>query len=129
MVTDFCNLDILTDYFVGRTCTIRLAVAGGAFADTDTLATHAAVSGGGYAVATLANPVVAAINGVPAVTWDAVVWDFTGPFDNDASADMYQVYSGTDLLFENMLPVAITPVNGYEATVTPVFKLGNGTPT
>lgn len=110
--------------------TLKLFRDSVALGEGDTNATHTEVSDGGYSAQTMANDAtVAESGGVYTATWGAETFSFTGAITG-TSVKGYQVYSGTVLLFEELLPTPYTPTTTGDALViTPKFALGNGTPT
>jgi hypothetical protein len=112
--------------------TVQLLTDAVALADADIYTTHTVATGGGYVDKTMANDATVALSAdnIPEATWLARVWTFTGALTGNPSITGYQVLSGTKLLFAEKLVTAFTPANnGDQLTITPKFKLGNGTPT
>jgi len=99
-------------------------------ADSDTNTTHTVAAGGGYADKTIVNDAAAEIdNGVPMVSWTALVWTFTGPLTGNPTIHGYQVLTGSTLIFEEVLDNPFTPtLSGDQLTIPLRFRLGNGTP-
>jgi hypothetical protein len=110
-------------------------------ADSDTYASHASgwavASGGGYADITInaqggsaPAATVSTVGGIVQVAWPEQTFTFTGALTTNTTICGAQIVNATDsiLIAEEVLTNFTPANNGDTYKVTPVIKLGNGTP-
>ena len=118
--------------------TLRLFSDNATLNDADIVSSRTAVTGGGYADITLypeggAAPagVVADIGGINQISWPQQTFNFTGAIGGTGKLYGYMIFDDTNVLHvEELFAVVdqLIPSNGASCKVTPIIKIGNGTP-
>lgn len=116
--------------------TLRLFTDNATLADGDVVGDRTAAAGGGYADITLypeggsaPAATVSTSGGIVQIAWAQQTFTFTGALTSDATIYGYMIFDNSSTLLVEELTTNFQPQNnGDTYKVTPIIKIGNGTP-